>query len=178
MAVEVIHHRIEIGKSPVVEIGGAEIGIQQARRLEDAAAADVMEQAIGKKRVRAMAARAGFGAHLGIGAIENRLAASGWRIRPCAQQAGRAELLIGEEIDLLHVGRDGIEQAPRRLRPGELVDDDIAGELAQRGDASVASIRRQVAHAPEAGDVDDAMQAIVGARIEEGIDYRQPARPL
>ena len=102
----------------------------------------------------------------------------GRRVGGIGELSRRLQLRIRQVIDLLHIGDDGVDQLRRGLRPVELVDDHIAGEITQRGDAAVASIGGEVADAPQARDVDVAMQIVGGLGVEQGIDHRQPARPV
>jgi len=48
------------------------------------------------------------------------------------EQAAAADPRVGQEIDVVNVGDDAIEDRRRRLGPGELVDDDVVDEIAER----------------------------------------------
>ena len=68
------------------------------------------------------------------------------------QPPAGTETGIGQEIDVLDIGDDGIEDDRRRLGPGELVDDDVVDEIAQRRHAAVVAIGRKIARAAQARD--------------------------
>jgi hypothetical protein len=174
VAIEVIDDLGEGGEAAVVKIGRREIGIEQSLGLIGAAGADVVLQMIDEEGRRPMAAGAGLIAHLGEAAVEQQLAAMGGRIGGIRQLPIRLQFRIWQIVDLFHKGDDGVHQLRRGLRSVELVDDHIAGKIAERGDAAVAPIRGEVADAAQARDVDVAVQIVGGLGLNRELTTANP----
>jgi hypothetical protein len=111
--------------------------------------------------------------------VEQRLAAMR-RIGGLRGQTGaRGQLRIGQEGDFLDVGFQRINDLRRRLGAGEFVDDGIANEIAQRREAPVMRIGRQIFRPAQARRRDRIEHAVVGLGIEQrpaDIERPRPAR--
>jgi hypothetical protein len=70
---------------------------------------------------------------------------------------------------LVLIGDQRIEDQRVRLRAIELVDDDIARELSQRGEASVATVRCGETDATKARDVERIVETVVGLGVEQQV---------
>src|SRR5262249_35989708 len=129
-AIEMLDHLVEGLVAAVMEIRRVEIRIEQGRRLEEAARADVMLDMINEGARRLMATGTAQSRIVRKWLCKQRLAAA-LRVGCGVDEASAcAELEVGQEIDLHDIGRERVEQRGRWLRPGKFVDDDIAHEVA------------------------------------------------
>jgi hypothetical protein len=170
---------IAVGRvAPVVEIGRGRVGVEQGRRVEQAVRADVVAPPVdeggGGMWHEAQLCRPCPRSCGGTSASPRRAAAS-----PVRRARRRGELRVGDELELVHVGDQRVEDQRRRLGAGELADDDVARELAQRCGAAVAPVGRREADAAQARDVDRIEHEVVRDRIEMragGVDVAGPRR--
>src|SRR6185295_19356817 len=135
------HFRIGF-EAAVMKVGRVEVGVEQGRRLEGAAAADVVAAMVDEGVRRQMAGRA---AHAWI--VWKRFCEQhGTSARSCAGATGKSavgpDARIGKELDVLDVSDDGIEDGRRWLGAGELVHHDVADEITQGREATIVSVRR------------------------------------
>ena len=155
--------------------------LRQRRRLEQAARADVMLPVIDEGSGRNMAGGAAQARIMRERLCEQRFAAAFGVADPADQPPGRTKTRIRQEIDVLDVGDDGVENGGRRLGSGELVDDDVADEVAQRRHPAVGAIGREIARAAQARNPDRIEHAVVRLRIEQrtrGVEISRPCRHL
>ena len=117
-----VHHLAEVVVAAVVEIGRVEICVEQCGGLEQAARADVVLQMVDEGARRQVTAGAAQVRVAGERLGKERLAPAFRLARALVEPAARAELRVGQKVDLLDVGNDGVEDRRRRLRPRELVD--------------------------------------------------------
>src|SRR6201992_3193463 len=92
---------------------------------------------------------------------EQRLAAPFGLVDLPSQPAAGSQAGIGQKIDVMDVGDDGIDNDRRRFGTGELVDDDVADEIVQRRHPAVVAVGREVARTAQARDRDRIQYAIV-----------------
>src|SRR5262249_28037470 len=67
----------------------------------------------------------------------------------------------------------------RRLGAGEFADDDVAHEFAQRANAAVMAVRREISRTAQAGDPHRIEHVVVGLWIEQwtcGVEGAGPCR--
>jgi hypothetical protein len=94
-----------------------------------------------------------------------------------AQPAAGREVQVGQEIDVLDIGDDGVKDGWGRLGTVEFVDDDVADEIPQRRNPAVVSIWRQEPRAAQARDPDRIAHSVVRSGIKErtgGIEISGP----
>lgn len=85
---------------------------------------------------------------------------------------------IGQELDLLHVRYECIQDERIGFGASELADDHVAREIAQRGDASVAAVGGEEAHAAQARNAHGIEDMVVGDRVKEAVaDVEGAGRP-
>ena len=125
------HHPLVGGKASIVEVRSIEIGVEQCRRLEEPARANVVLLMVDKSRGGNMAAGAAEARIMRKRLGEECLAAPRGLARLHCQPPTRAEPRIGEEIDILDVDDHSIENCGGGLGSGELVDDDVVNKVAQ-----------------------------------------------
>ena len=175
--VEPVHDSGQGRQRPVVEIGRGVDGAEQRGCIHRTGAgaivgrrnrADIMGLPVQEVRVRDVAAGAGTVAERREGRIEDRFAAlrglgSGFGQLTIPCQHG-----VGQEVEFAHVGEQSIQHEGRRFIAAELVDDDVAGEIAQGGEAAIAAVGPGEAQATEAGDVNRIIAPVIEDRVEEG----------
>src|ERR1700742_3559941 len=98
---------------------------------------------------------------------EQRFAATFGFVNRSDEPATGTETWIGQKVDILDIGDDGVEDGWGRLGACELIDDDVANEIAQRGDTAIVAIRREIARTTQARDPDRVEHAIVCFGIEQ-----------
>src|SRR5262245_23202318 len=94
-------------------------------------------------------------------APERRLA----RVR--GEPRARVEVLVGQQIEVLHIAHERGELARRERRAAELGRDHAVRELRERSGATVVAIRTGEARAAERRDVDGIRDAVVRAAAEK-----------
>ncbi len=77
----------------------------------------------------------------------------------------------------MKIGDKAVENGRRRLRTGKFADNDGAHELAQRGDPSVMSIGREIAHPAQARNPHRIEHEIIGLRIKKAARRVESPRP-
>ena len=146
------HHLIVAVEAAVVEIRRVEIGVAQRRRLEKTARANVMLLVIDEDAGGNMTAGAAQARIVRKRLHEQRFAATLQFADLSDQSAAGTKAGIGQEVDILDIGDDGIEGNRGRFRPGKLVDDNVVDEIAQRWHPAVVAIGRKIACAAQARD--------------------------
>ncbi len=164
--VEMPDHFLVALEAPIVEIRCVEIGIEQRRRLEEAARAHIVLPVIDEGRRWHVATGATQPRIVRERLVEQGLAAGLGRVVRM-QPASEAETVVGEKVDVLDIGDERIEDARRRLRSRKLVDDDVAHEIAQRRHAPVIAVGPENAGAAQARDAHRIEGAVVGVGIEQ-----------
>ena len=81
--------------------------------------------------------------------------------------AVRPKFRIGQERYVFDVGDECIKNFVRRLGAGKFVDDDVAHEIAQRREAPVMAVGREVFGAAQARRCYRIENAIVGLGLEQ-----------
>src|ERR1700759_3062036 len=109
---------IVIVETAVVKIWRIEIGIAQSRRLEQTTRADVVRLVIAEQARRRMAPGTAQACVVRKRLGEQRLAAALGLADRANQSPTGTQAWIGQKIDVLDIGDDGIENFRRRLGPG------------------------------------------------------------
>lgn len=166
-AVEMRDHLVVSGVAPVMEIRRVEIGVEQGRRLEQAARADIVLAMVDESAGWHMAGGAAHGGVARERLAEQRLAPACGDARALGEAALGPELRIGQEVDILDVSDERVENARGRLGSGELADDDVVDEVAQRCEAAVMAIGGEIACAAQTRRRHRIEYAIVGLGVEQ-----------
>src|ERR1700749_756369 len=124
------YHLIVGVETAVVKIGCVEIGIAKRRCLEQSPRAHVMLPVIEKGSRRYMAAGAAHGGIMWKRLGEQRFAATFRLVNRSDQPAAGTQARIGQKVDILDIGDDSVEDGRGRLGACELIDDDVANEIA------------------------------------------------
>ena len=116
-----------------------------------------------------VAGRARAARHRFEGTLEDLLPPLCADRRPFAQRTVGVEQRIRKKIELEHVGHQSVEQQWIGLGTVELVDDDVASELAQRVEASVTAVGSRETDPSQVGNIERIEVPIVRMRGEEGV---------
>ena len=109
--------------------------------------------------------------HLREGTTKDRLASPGRSGRGCSQGAVRVQVRIGQKVEFVHVGNDPVKKNRVGFGTVELIDDDVAYELPQRREPTVAPVGRGEADPPQIGDVKRVEMPIVRMAGEKIVAY-------
>ncbi len=160
---------MEIGRG----IGGAEQGRRVHRPGTGAFigrrdGADVVRLPVKEVGARDVATGAGAVAESREGRVEDRFAAQ--RSLGCGfgQLTVRCQHGIRQEVELKHVGDESVQHEGGRFVPAELIDDHVAGEIAQGSETAVATIGTGETQAAKARDVERVVTPVVEDRVEKG----------
>ncbi len=96
---------------------------------------------------------------------EQRFAAPFGQAGLRCQSPSRSKSRIGQEIDVLDVNDHGAEHCGRRLGTGELIDDDVVNEVAQRGHPAVMAVGSQITRTAQARDRDRVEQRLFALKL-------------
>ena len=127
-------------------------------------------------RVRDVAAGAGTVAERREGRIEDRFAALRGLGSGFGQLTIRCQHGVGQEVEFEHVGEQSVQHQGRRFIAAELVDDDVAGEIAQGGEAAIAAVGPGEPQTAQARDINRIVAPVIEDRVEEGAVHVNRAR--
>jgi hypothetical protein len=161
-------HHLIVGIVPaIVEIGRIEVRVHQRRGLEQPSGPDTVPPLIDETARWDVALRATELRIVREWLKKQRFAATLGVVRPRAQPPAGGEVQVGQEIDVLDIGNDGVEDGRGRLGTVEFVDDDVADEIPQRRNPAVVSIWRHEPCAAQARDPDRIARPVVRPGIEQ-----------
>src|SRR3984957_10151980 len=155
------------GESAVMKVGRGEIGIQQGRRLEQTAGADVMLPVIDECAGGYMACRTAQRRIVRKWLVEQHLAVLFRLAQGPREFACGAKPPVRHEIDVFYISDHRVEDFRRRLSARKFIDDDVAHEVGQRQCSSVVAVGCEQMRAAQARYGQRIENAVVGLWIEQ-----------